>query len=319
MKSLGDAIRLRNRLIANLEEADFECNAGAFREALLTFVVAGGGFAGVETIAALNDFVRHALRFYPHLREDLLRVVLVHPGPVILPELGEGLGAYAQKKLAQRKIEIRVNTKVAGVSDRGVALSDGTVIDTHLLIWTAGTAANPLLQPLPCRKERGRVVVNEYLEVPDWPGVWAVGDGALIPNRKTGKPYPPTAQHAMREGKIAGQNIAAALRGGRRKPFVYSTTGQLAAIGQRTGAANIMGVQFSGFFAWWLWRTVYLAKLPGWDRKVRVAIDWTLDLVFSKDIVQFMMLHAPTISRTEEEPGLLSDGAPAGLDAGSAR
>ena len=144
MKSLGDAIRLRNHLIAHLEEADGECVAQ--KKPLLTFVVAGGGFSGVETVAGLNDFVRDALPSYSHLKEDMLRVVLVHPGPVILPELGEKLGAYARKKLAERGVEIRVNTKVSAASARGIELSDGTLIESNTVVWTAGTSPNPLLQ-----------------------------------------------------------------------------------------------------------------------------------------------------------------------------
>lgn len=299
MKSLGDAINLRNRLIALLEEADTECCAN-IREPLLTFVVAGGGFAGVETIAAVNDFVRDALKFYPNLHEHHLRMVLVHPGPVILPELGEKLGAYAQKKLAARKVDIRVNTRVTGISDRGVELSDGTFLAANTLVWTAGTSPNPLLETLPCTKERGRLPVNEYLEVPEWSGVWALGDCAVVPDRKTGKACPPTAQHALREGKILAHNLAAAIRGGQKKPFVFDTIGQLAAIGRRTGVANIMGINFSGFIAWWLWRTIYLGKLPRLEKKLRVALDWTLDLLFSKDIVQFMTFRAPTISHAED-------------------
>jgi NADH dehydrogenase len=300
MKSLGDAIYLRNKLISHLEEADFECCA-LERQELLTFVVAGGGFAGVETIASLNDFVREALRFYPNLREDMLRVVLVHPGPVILPELGESLGAYAQRKLAMRQVEIQVNTRVTGVSERGVELSDGSAILTKTLVWTAGTSPNPLLEKLPCPKERGRILVNEFLEVPDWPGVWALGDCALVPDRQTGKFCPPTAQHALREGKILAENLLATVRGGGKKPFVFTTIGQLASIGRRTGVANIMGVNFSGFLAWWLWRTIYLSKLPRFEKKVRVALDWTLDLLFSKDLVQFVTLRAPTMSRPDND------------------
>jgi NADH dehydrogenase len=298
MKSLGDAIYLRNKLISHLEEADFECCAPE-RQELLTFVVAGGGFAGVETIASLNDFVREALRFYPNLREDMLRIVLVHPGPVILPELGEKLGAYAQTKLAARKVEIRINTRVTGISVSRVELSDGSAIPTKMLVWTAGTSPNPLLEKLPCPKERGRLLVNEFLEVPDWPGVWALGDCALVPDPQTGKFCPPTAQHALREGKILAENLLATVRGGRKKPFVFTTIGQLATIGRRTGVANIMGVNFSGFLAWWLWRTIYLSKLPRFEKKVRVALDWTLDLLFSKDLVQFVTLRAPTMSRPE--------------------
>src|SRR6266481_5755050 len=172
MKSLSDAMRLRNHLIAHLEEADSECCQ--VKNPLLTFVVAGGGFAGVETIAGINDFVRGALRSYPNLREEMVRVVLVHPGKFILPELGEKLGVYTQRKLSERKVKIRVNTKVAAVSAGSVTLTDGTVIYTNTLVWTAGTSPNALLGNMPCVKERGRLVVNEYLEVCDRPNVWAL-------------------------------------------------------------------------------------------------------------------------------------------------
>jgi NADH dehydrogenase len=298
MKSLGDAIQVRNRMIANLEEASSEC-AVQGRASLLSVVVAGGGFAGVETIAGINDFLRESIASYPNISEELLRIVLVHPGEVILPELGPRLGAYAQKKLAQRGVDIRTNTRVTGVTEHGVTLSDGSTIPSCTVIWTAGTTPNPLLAALPCARERGRVVVNEYMEVPEWPGVWALGDCALVPDGKTGTYYPPTAQHALREGKVLAHNISATLRGGQKKPFVFKTLGQLAAIGKRTGVANILGINFSGFIAWWLWRTIYLSKLPRLEKKLRVMLDWTLDLVFAKDLVQFLTLRAPTVSHVE--------------------
>src|ERR1041384_2658936 len=192
MKSLGDAIHLRNRLIQHLEEADFECCPIA-RKPLLTFVVAGGGFAGAETIASINDFLREAIGFYPHITKDMLRVVLVHPGPVILPELGDKLGYYAQRKLTERGVEIHVNAKVTSFSGSVVTLTNGTKIRTSTLLWTAGTSPNPLLTSLPCETDRGRLVVNEYLEVKGWPGVWALGDCSLVPDLTTGKHCPPTA------------------------------------------------------------------------------------------------------------------------------
>lgn len=299
MKSLGDAIHVRNHLIALLEEADTECCVD-IRGPLLTFVVAGGGFAGVETVAAINDFVRHAVRFYGNLRKEMLRVVLVHPGPVILPELGDQLGQYAQKELAKRNVEIRVKTRVSGLSERGVELSTGEMIETRALIWTAGTSPNPVLLDLPCEKDHGRLKVNENLQVPGWPGVWALGDCALIPDGKTGNYHPPTAQHALREGKVLAHNLMASVEGGAMKPFSFSTIGQLAAIGQRAGVARIFGINFSGFIAWWLWRTIYLSKLPRFEKKLRVALDWTLDLIFGKDLVQFQTFRAPTISMKEE-------------------
>jgi NADH dehydrogenase len=292
MKSLSDAIALRNRMIEVLEEADFEC-AIDHRHSLLGFVVAGGGFAGVETLAAMNDFLHEAIRFYGHLEPSQLHLVLVHAGDELLPELGSSLGAYARSKLAERGVDIRLSTRVNAVSDEGVALSDGTTIPAQTIVWTAGTAPHPTVAGLPCTTERGRVVVDEHLRVPDWPGVWALGDCALVPDPANGSYHPPTAQHALREAKTLADNIIATELGEPLRLFSFKTIGQLAATGRRTGVARMFGRNFSGFFAWWLWRTVYLAKLPRFERKVRVAIDWTLDLLFTKDLVQVKALSPP--------------------------
>jgi NADH dehydrogenase len=298
MKTLADASRLRNHLIAHLEEADSECCKE--KGPLLTFVVAGGGFAGVETVAGINDFVRGALRSYTNLTEEMVRVVLVHSGTMILPELGEALGAYAHRKLAERKVEIRLNTRVAAFSGRTVQLSDGTAILTNTLVWTAGTSPNHLVATVPCVKDHGRLLVTEFLELDKWPGVWALGDCAAVPDPRTGGFHPPTAQHGLRQAKVVAHNLVAAIRGTRKMPFDYSTFAQLATIGRRTGVARILGINFSGFAAWWLWRTIYLSKLPGLEKKLRVAFDWTLDLIFSKDLVQFQEIRAPMISRSED-------------------
>ncbi len=319
MKTLGDGIYLRNQMIAHIEQADFECCA-QLREPLLTFVVAGGGFAGVETAAGLNDFLREAVKFYPNLREHMIRVVLVHSGQVILPELGEKLGRYAQKKLAARKMEIILGTRVAGVTDDSVQLANGQTIRSNTLVWTAGTSPNPLLASLPCRQERGRILVNEDLETQEWPGVWSLGDCACVPDGSTGRFHPPTAQHALRQARFLARNIAATIRGGSRKPFRFKTLGLLAAIGRRTGVANILGINFSGFLAWWLWRTIYLSKLPRFEKKIRVMLDWTLDLLFSKDLVQFMTLRGAkdpgqTMSAPiESEPEAAVASARVGID-----
>jgi len=294
MKSLGDAMRLRNHLIAHLEEADSDCCKQ--KEPRVTFVVAGGGFAGVETVAAINDFVRGAQPSYRNLTEKMLRIVLVHSGPVILPELKERLGAYAERKLTQRKIEIRLNTRVESFSNNQARLSDGTTIETNTLVWTAGASPHPLLQMIPCKKEGGRLLVTEALELPGWPNIWALGDCAAVPNDERGGFHPPTAQHALREAKVVAHNVMANVRGREKKRFRFSTIGQLATIGRRTGVANVLGVNFSGFVAWWLWRTIYLSKLPRFEKKLRVAFDWTLDLMFSKDLVQFLDIRAPMVS-----------------------
>jgi NADH dehydrogenase len=300
MKTLGDAILVRNRVIDALELADNQIDATA-RKTTLTAVVAGGGFAGVETVGAINDFFREGMKSYPHLKEDMLRVVLVHTGEVILPELGESLGGYAQKKLAQRGVEIRVKTKVTAYDSKEATLDDGTKIPTRMLIWTAGTTPSPLVSSLPCALQRGRVLANECLQVPDWPGVWALGDCALVPDPfHPGKFYPPTAQHATRQAAVLADNIVAVMRGQAPRPFRFKILGLLASIGRRAGVAEILGIHFSGIIAWWLWRGIYLSKLPGFQKKVRVALDWMLDLVFSKDIVQLPTLRSPTMSAAED-------------------
>src|SRR6266404_3727717 len=284
MKSLRDAIQLRGQILRYLEEANSEGDP-AQQRSLLTFVVAGGGFAGVETVAALNDFVREALQFYPNLCEDMLRLILVHSGPAILPELGESLGRYTEKVLVGRGVEVRLNTRVKSVTEDKVFLTDGVSIPSRSLVWTAGTVPSPIISSLPCAKERDRLLVDQFLRVPEWPNVWAVGDCAFVPNiRNPGKSHPPTAQHAIREGKVVAQNIAAALVDRPLKSFSFRTIGLLASIGRRMGVARIFGFNFSGFFAWWMWRTIYLSKLPGLDKKIRVAFDWTLDLLFPKDV-----------------------------------
>ena len=298
MKSLGDAIDLRNTLIAHLEEANTHCAIND-REPLLTFVVAGGGFAGVETVGSIKDFLNDALPYYLNLKAEMIRVVLVHPGDFVLPELGEKLGRYASRKLAERGVQLRPNTKVKAVTPREVILGDGTSITSSTLVWTAGTSPNPLLDQLDLPKEHGRIKVNAHMEVEGFPGLWALGDCARIPDPAGGF-CPPTAQHASREGKVLASNIIASTRREPLRAFRFKTLGLLASIGQRTGVARILGVNFSGFGAWWLWRTVYLSKLPRMEKKLRVALDWTLDLLFSKDFVQYGHERAATIS-TEHE------------------
>jgi NADH dehydrogenase len=307
VKSLSDAVVLRNRLITHLEEANSECAAGV-RQPLLTFVVAGGGFAGVETLGGINDFVREALRFYPNLSEEHLRMVLVTPDPLILPELGPKLGAYAQRKLAARGVEIITGTKVRGVENDVVVLSDGQTIQANTLLWAAGTVPNPLVAGLPIATRGGRALVNEYLEVPDWPGVWGLGDCALVPDPRSGGFHPPTAQHALREGRAVARNVAAAVLGGPKRPFRFTTLGRLAAIGRRTGVADVCGIQFSGFIAWWFWRTIYLSKLPRLEKKVRVSLDWTLDLWFAKDFACVTLV--PPGSAASADKARAAGGAP---------
>ena len=285
MKNLADASLLRNRMVALLEEAVFQTDDEARRE-LLTFVTAGGGFSGTETTGAVNDFVRETVRYYPQLSEQLIRVVVVHPGNFLLPELGEELGRYAELKLRQRKVEVIKGARVASYDGLVVTLSDGTSIPARTLIWTAGVKPSPVIAPLACEKERGRLLVSEYLAVTGVPGLWAAGDCAAVPILNTENFHPPTAQHGLREGVTVAKNIEAMILDRSLKPFRFKMLGQLASIGHHTGVAMVFGIKFSGFIAWWFWRSVYLMKLPRLAKKLRVMVSWTLDLFFGREIEQ---------------------------------
>ena len=300
MKSLSDAALLRNRMVALLEQASLQSDEAGRRQ-LLTFVTAGGGFSGTETTGAVNDFVRETVRYYPQLREELIRVVVVHPGNFILPELGEELGRYAERKLRERKVEVIKGARVANYDGAVVTLSDGTSIPAATLIWTAGVKPSPVIAQLPCEKERGRLLVSEYLAVTGVPGLWAAGDCAAVPVLDTENFHPPTAQHGLREGVTVAKNIEAMILDRSLKPFRYKMMGQLASIGHRTGVAMVFGIKFSGFIAWWFWRSVYLMKLPGLAKKLRVMVSWTLDLFFGQEIEQMI-----TVRDIEELSGQLA-------------
>jgi NADH dehydrogenase len=291
-KSLLDAIRVRNRVIEMFERADDETNP-ELRQRLLTFVIAGGGFAGVELAGALNDFGRGILADYPNLRPEDLNVILVHSREHILPELSESLGHYAQEKMANRGVIFRLNTRLKDFQTGVVSLSDGE-IPAETLVWTAGTAPNPLLRTLPVeRDKRGAVIVETTLAVKDHPGVWALGDCAAVTDGVTGKACPPTAQFALREAPVLAKNIRAFREGRALRPFHFDSLGSLCVVGHQTACAELSvpfarakSIRFSGLLAWAMWRGIYLAKLPGLERKIRVLMDWTVELFFPRDIVQ---------------------------------
>jgi NADH:quinone reductase (non-electrogenic) len=301
-KYLGDALVLRNHAIEALEEADIERDPEA-RRGLLTFVVAGGGFSGVEAVAELNDFVRAAAKSFRNVRPDEIRVVLLHAGPLILPELPKSLAEFAQRLLMKRGVELQLNTRLAGATAEAALLSGGGRIETRTLVSTVPSGPNPVVAALACPKERERIVTDPYLEVPGHPGLWAVGDCAWTIDAQTGEPSPPTAQHAIREARCAAENIAATLRGGATRAFAFKALGKMGSLGHRSAVAEVFGFKLSGFLAWWLWRTIYLLKLPGLDRKIRVAVDWTLDLLLPADIVQLKTDRAVSIRREHFEPG----------------
>ena len=296
-KSLIDAIRIRNHVIEMFERADRESDP-AVRVALLTFVIAGGGFAGVELAGALNDFARGILADYPNLRREDVRVVLVHARDRILPELSESLGHYAQERMEMRGVEFRLNTRLSDARQGVVVLSDGE-IPAETLVWTAGTAPNPLTKMLSLDKDkRGALVVEPTLAIPGHTGVWALGDCAAVMDAKTGKPCPPTAQFALREASTLAKNICASLNGRPTRGFHFDSLGALCVVGHQTACAELTipfvrnkAMRFSGLLAWVMWRGIYLGKLPGLERKIRVLVDWTVELFFPKDIVQTIELR----------------------------
>jgi NADH:ubiquinone reductase (H+-translocating) len=291
-KTLLDAIRVRNRVIEMFERADSETDP-ALRRPLLTFVIAGGGFAGVELAGALNDFGRGILADYPNLRPEDFKVILVHARDHILPELSESLGRYAQEKMAARGVIFRLNARLTDFQPGSVVLSDGE-IPAETLVWTAGTAPNPLLRTLPVeRNKSGAVIVETTLAVKGHPGVWALGDCAAVIDGVTGKTCPPTAQFALREAPVLAKNIRASLEGRPLQLFHFDSLGALCVVGHQTACAELSvpfartkTMRFSGLLAWAMWRGIYLAKLPGLERKIRVLMDWTVELFFPRDIVQ---------------------------------
>jgi NADH dehydrogenase len=297
MKNLADAALLRNRMVALLEEASLHNDEATQRE-LLTFVTAGGGFSGAETTGAVNDFLRETARFYPAVKPEMIRTILVHGGEYLLPELGEELGRYAERKLKKRGVAVMTGALVKSYDGSVVQVNDGTSISAATLIWTAGAKPSPVVESLACPKERGRILVDDCLAVAGIPGLWAAGDCAAVPDG-TGKFYPPTAQHGMREAVVAAENIAHAIAGEPLKAFRYKTVGMLASLGHHTGVAKFFGMKFSGVVAWWMWRGVYLAKLPRLAKKLRVAADWTLDLFFGREIEQ--TITARDIEATAEQ------------------
>lgn len=302
-KNLADALYLRNHAIRALEEAAIETDDEELRSQLLTFVVAGGGFSGVEIVAELNDFVREVARSYRGIDPKEIRVVLVHSQNRILPEISEKLALFAQKILAKRGVEILLNCRLEAASGGEAILSNGERIPTRTLVSTIPSSPHPIIEGLELPKGRGgRVRANRFLEVEGATNIWAVGDCAEVP-QPNGTVCPPTAQHAIRQARTAAENIVAAIGGGRKKEFAFEGLGTMCALGHRSAVAEIMGIKISGFFAWWMWRTIYLMKLPGWGRRLKVASSWTLDLFLPAELVGLKLTGSMGIAQEHFEPG----------------
>jgi NADH dehydrogenase len=314
IKTIGDALYIRNRVLDMLEAAD-ATDDPVERRCLLTFVVAGGGFSGVEVAAELNDFVREVCTAYRHLDPREVQVILLHSGDLILPELSSDLARRAQRGLIARGVDVRLGCRVAAATATEAILKDGSRIETRSLIVAVGSAPNPVVAALGVATERGQVTVDEQLQVTRQTDVWALGDCAQVKNPRTGKPSPPTAQFALRQGKTAANNVLASLGRGQPRRFTFGGIGQMVSLGRRSAVAEVKGLKISGLLAWMMWRSFYLFRLPGVERKIRVLIDWNLDLLFRRDIAQLNVGRTDRITTVHYEPGedIVRQGEPADL------
>ena len=302
MKTLNDAVMLRNRVIDMLEQAENETNP-ILRKSFLNFVVVGGGFAGIETAGELMDLLLDARKYYPTIHKDDLKVIVLEAMGEILPGFNKKLADFAKRKLVERGIEIELKKAVTSFDGNEVTIKtlDETPKDsidqskinsiiTKTLIWTAGVTPVNTIKRSMFKTEKGKIIINNFLEVPKFPGVFAIGDCALFIDPITNRPFPPTAQIAEAQAKMAAKNLISLIQNSEQEKFVYHSKGQMAIIGKRSGIATFLGVNISGFVAWLIWRNVYLSKIPTFDKKTRVFLDWIIDLFFDRDISRIKLM-----------------------------
>jgi NADH dehydrogenase len=302
MKTVGDAMLLRDHVINMLEQADVEHKDEELKKRLITFVVVGGGFSGVETVGELNDFVRESIRDYYHnIEENDAKIILINSGDRLLPEVPAELADFTLHILRTNRIEVMLNTRVSGASSNNIKLNDDSTISSHTLIWAGGVKPDPIVTKInDCEHDQksGKVVSNSYLQLKGWNNVFAIGDCAYITDPNTDMPYPPTAQHAIRQAKVAADNmisgiqqrmsssVAARSLDGKVEKIDYQTKGIMALIGKRNGVGVIFGYKVHGILAWWLWRMYYLGNLPSMEKRLRVMIDWIIDMLFNRDVTR---------------------------------
>lgn len=302
MKTLNDAVMLRNRVIDMLEQAENETDP-ILRKSFLNFVVVGGGFAGIETAGELMDLLLDARKHYPTIHKDDLKVIVLEALPMILPGFNEKLAEFAKEKMVDRGIDIRLQTAVTSFDGNEVTTkaleqnpknsTDESIVDairTKTLIWTAGVTPVNTIKRSMLKTDRGKVIVDEYLEAEGFPGIFAIGDCALFLNSETKRPFPPTAQIAEAQAKTAAKNLKAIIKNSEKEKFEFHSKGQMAIIGKRSGIATFLGMNISGFWAWLIWRNVYLSKIPTLDKKIRVFLDWSIDLFFDRDISRLKLM-----------------------------
>jgi NADH dehydrogenase len=304
-KTIGEAIYLRNHVLERLDIAATTTDK-AVRARALTFVFVGGGYAGIEALAEMEDMARDALRYYPELEQADMHWVLVEATQRILPEVSPDMGAYTVEQLRRRNLDIRLGTRLESCVDGHVVLSDGDGFDADTIVWTAGVKAHPMLEAtdLP-RDEKGRVTCLPTLQVvnPDGTvvaGAWCAGDGAAVPDlTKPGTLCSPSAQHAVRQAKRMADNIRAILRGQQPRDYAHKYAGSVASLGLHKGVAQVYGIKLKGLPAWFMHRTYHLSRIPSVNRKIRVTIDWTLALFLKREVVALGELHDPLTPFTE--------------------
>jgi len=315
MKTLNDAVVLRNRVIDMLEQAENETDP-ILRKSFLNFVVVGGGFAGIETAGELMDLLLDARKYYPTIHKKDLKVIVLEALRMILPGFNQELADFAQEKMIERGIDIRLKTAVTSFDGNEVTTKtvdptpkdpiDDSVVDsirTKTLIWTAGVTPVNTIKRSMFKTDKGKLIINDFLEVSDFPGVFAIGDCALFLDPETQRPFPPTAQIAEAQAKVAAKNLISLIKNSEKEKFVYHSKGQMAIIGKRSGIATFLGMNISGFWAWLIWRNVYLSKITTFDKKIRVLLDWTIDLFFDRDISRLKLMK----DKTEKEYKLLDE------------
>jgi NADH dehydrogenase len=305
MKTVGDAIRLRTGLLERLEEASIAIDE-SLRRRLLTFVVVGGGYSGVETAGQLVDLVRDVQKFYPRIDPKEFRFVLIQSGPHLLPQIGEELGRYAEEQLRKRGVEVRLNARVTAITAERAILNNGEVIETNTVVTTVGNATHPVVQKLikssNLPNERGRITTEPTMLVKGFSNLWAVGDCAAVPSEGGGA-SPATAQFAMRQGTLLGKNLMRVRRGSRPEPFRFKTLGEMASLGHRNAVGKVLGFKVSGFLGWLMWRATYLYKLPGIEDKIKVFFEWSLELLFPRDISLLDIKTTDVLGRVHLEKG----------------
>ena len=315
MKTLNDAVVLRNRVIDMLEQAENETDP-ILRKSFLNFVVVGGGFAGIETAGELMDLLLDARKHYPTIQRKDLRVIVLEALGMILPGFNQKLADFAKDKMVERGIDIRLKTAVTSFDGNEVTTKtvdptprdsiDDSVVDsirTKTLVWTAGVTPVNTIKRSMFKTDKGKLIIDDFLEVPDFPGVFAIGDCALFLDPETQRPFPPTAQIAEAQAKIAAKNLISLIKNSEKEKFVYHSKGQMAIIGKRSGIATFLGMNISGFWAWLIWRNVYLSKITTFDKRIRVFLDWTIDLFFDRDISRLKLMK----DKTEKEYKLLDE------------